>query len=87
MPLQTNEGGAGIRIEPVGFFDTQEVSLKEIDAAVIEQATKFRATYGLKASDAIHAATAFLADVSEFWTADRDFLRCPKLKVELFDAV
>ena len=70
-----------------GFFDTEEVLLKEVDAAVIERATEFRATFGLKASDAIHAATAILAGVSEFWTADRDFLRCPELKVELFDAV
>ena len=70
-----------------GFFDTEEVLLKEIDAAVIEQATEFRAGFGLKASDAIHVATAILAGVSEFWTADRDFLRCPELKVELFDAV
>jgi uncharacterized protein len=70
-----------------GFFDTQEVLLKEIDAAVIEQATEFRAAFGLKASDAIHAATAILSGASAFWTADRDFLRCPQLKVELFDAV
>jgi uncharacterized protein len=70
-----------------GFFDTQEVLLKEIDAAVIEQATQLRATFGLKASDAIHAATAILVGVSEFWTADRDFLRCPELNVQLFDAV
>jgi predicted nucleic acid-binding protein len=69
-----------------GFFDTQEVLLKEIDAAVIERATELRAAIGLKASDAIHAATAILAGVSEFWTADRDFLRCPELKVSLFDA-
>ncbi len=70
-----------------GFFDTQEVLLKEIDAAVIEQATLLRAAFALKASDAIHAATAFLAGVSEFWTADRGFLRCPELNVQLFDAV
>ena len=70
-----------------GFLETQEVLLKEIDAAVIERATELRAAFGLKASDAIHAATAILAGVAEFWTADRDFLRCPALKVELFDAV
>ncbi len=70
-----------------GFFDTQEVLLREIDAAVIEQATQLRAGFGLKASDAIHAATAILAGVSEFWTADRDFLRCLELNVQLFDAV
>ena len=70
-----------------GFFNTQEVLLKEIDAAVIERATELRAAFGLKASDAIHAATAILAGVSELWTADQDFLRCRELKVELFDAV
>ena len=74
MPLQTDERVAGMRIGSVRrLFDTQEVLLKEIDAAVIEQATAFRAAFGLKASDAIHAATAILAGVSEFWTADRDF--------------
>ncbi len=57
-----------------GFFDTQEVLLQEIDAAVIERATELRAAFGLKASDAIHAATAILGSVAEFWTADRDFL-------------
>jgi uncharacterized protein len=70
-----------------GFFDTQEVLLKEIDATVIEKATEIRAVFGLKASDAVHAATSILARASEFWTTDRDFLRCPELKVELFDAV
>jgi uncharacterized protein len=70
-----------------GFFDTEEILLKEIDAAVIERATELRAAFGLKPSDAIHAATAILAGVSEFWTADRDFLRCPELKVRSFDAV
>jgi uncharacterized protein len=70
-----------------GFFDTQEVLLREIDAAVIEQATRLRAGFGLKASDAIHAATAVLAGVSEFWTADRDFSQCAELNVRLFDAI
>jgi uncharacterized protein len=70
-----------------GFFDTEEVLLKEIDAAVIERATQLRAGLGLKAPDAIHAATAILAGTSEFWTADKDFARCPELKVVLFDAM
>lgn len=41
---------------------------------------------GFKTPDAIHTATAIVARVSEFWTADNDFLRCPELKIELFDA-
>ncbi len=70
-----------------GFFDTQEVVLKEIDGAVIEQAMHLRAAFGLKTADAIHAATALLASVAEFWTTDRDFLRCADLDIQLFDAV
>ena len=69
------------------FFVGPEVDVAEIGKSVVEKATELRAAFGLKASDAIHAATAILAGVSEFWTADRDFLRCPELNVQLFDAV
>jgi uncharacterized protein len=69
------------------FFVGPEVVVAEISETIVEKATELRAALGFKSPDAIHAATAILDGVSEFWTADRDFLRCPELKVELFDAV
>lgn len=69
------------------FFSGQEVDLREIDAAVVEKATEFRASFGLKTPDAIHAATATLVGVKSFWTTDTDFSKCPGLAVEVFKAV
>jgi uncharacterized protein len=69
------------------FFSSEEVTLQEIDAAVIEKATELRAAYGLKIPDAIHAATAMLSDVSAFWTVDSHFTRCAGLAVEIFAAI
>jgi predicted nucleic acid-binding protein len=52
-----------------------------------EKVTAIRATVGLKVPDAIHAATAMLAGVAEFWTTDQRFSKCPGLTVEVFRAV
>ena len=68
------------------FFASREVDVREIDAAVVEKATELRAAIGLKTPDAIHAATAILAGVAEFWTTDTRFSRCPGLVVEVFRA-
>jgi uncharacterized protein len=69
------------------FFASKELDVREIDAAVIEKATQLRADSGLKTPDAIHAATAILADVKSFWTTDASFTKCPGLTVEVFKAV
>lgn len=69
------------------FFYGQEVDIREIDSAVVENATELRANNGLQTPDAIHAATAILAGVKSFWTTDADFSKCPGLAVELFRAV
>jgi predicted nucleic acid-binding protein len=69
------------------FFASREIILNEISRDVIEKATDIRAAYGLKAPDAIHAATAMLSGAAEFWTADQGFRRCPDLNVVLFAAV
>ncbi|MEN6407363.1 MAG: type II toxin-antitoxin system VapC family toxin [Thermoguttaceae bacterium] len=69
------------------FFSGQEVDVRDVDVAVVEKATELRASFGLKTPDAIHAATAILADVEMFWTTDADFTKCLGLPVEVFRAV
>jgi predicted nucleic acid-binding protein len=69
------------------FFSQRKIRLKEIDAAIVEEATTVRAAVGLKVPDAIHAATAMLVGVTEFWTTDQHFSKCPGLAVRVFEAV
>jgi predicted nucleic acid-binding protein len=69
------------------FFAGKEVDIREIDATVVEKATELRATLSLKTPDAIHAATATLVGVAEFWTTDVRLSKCPELVVKVFKAV
>jgi predicted nucleic acid-binding protein len=66
------------------FFSAPELLVREIDATIVEKATELRAGLGLKTPDAIHAATAWVSEVEEFWTADQDFVRLSQLRVTLF---
>jgi predicted nucleic acid-binding protein len=69
------------------FFQVPEIRLAEIDAAVIETATELRADHGWKTPDAIHAATALLHNVVEFWTADEGFHGWQEIQVRMFSAI
>ena len=78
------EGNANILSIYDEFFASDQISVREIDALVIDKATEFRARLNLKTPDAIHAATAVLSAVESFWTTDSDFIKCSDLSVQLF---
>ncbi len=83
-PLRQRQDGL-LRLYDI-FFAGREVEMREIDAAVVEKATELRANVGLKPPDAIHAATALLTGVAEFWTTDARISKCPQLTVIVFPA-
>jgi len=66
-----------------GFFAREGLELAEITAEVVETATALRAAHGFRPPDAIHLATALLAQADVFLTGDRNLARCPGLKVEV----
>ena len=59
------------------FFVGKEVTVREIDAAVVEKATELRADFGLKTPDAIHAATAALVARRHSGRPTHDFQGVP----------
>lgn len=65
------------------LVSSKEVRLVPIDVAIAERAAKIRGETGLSTPDAIHAATALLAEVSMFITNDLAFRRVPGLAVSL----
>ncbi len=66
------------------FFEARQLHVIELTAAVVERATDLRARHGLRAADALQAASAFTAgsDVL-FLTNDKAFRKVPGLQVEI----
>jgi predicted nucleic acid-binding protein len=65
------------------FFAAAELRVHEIDASVIEAATRLRANYRFKSPDAIHLATAITGGASEFLTGDQQLKQCREVQVEI----
>ncbi len=66
-----------------GFFLSPEVCLLSITDEVIEKATALRAKWMFSTPDAIHLATAIVAEASVFLTGDKQLRQCTAIKVEL----
>ena len=67
------------------LFDAVEVNLIPVTRALWEDAALLRAETGLKTPDAIHAATALLAQCTLFVTNDDDFRRVEDLPIVVLD--
>lgn len=66
------------------FFASADLRIVELDANVIEGATRLRAQYGLRTPDALQAASCLsLAMPTLFLSKDTAFQRLPFLDVKL----
>lgn len=82
-PMATSDEALLARYET--YF--AKVRIVELDAAVVEQATRLRARYRLKTPDALVATSALaLPQPLIFVTADTAFSRVPGLPVHLISA-
>ncbi len=66
-----------------GFFAADQMSLADVDAGIIESATRLRAEYGFRTPDAIHLATAIEHGAEVFLTGDTTLSKCREIKVSL----
>ena len=67
------------------LFASNAVRLLDASYQVFADATSIRAETGLKTPDAIHAATALLAECTLFVTNDTDFRRVRRLPIVVLD--
>ena len=75
------EGNAEIEMQYRELFSSNAVRLLDASCQVFEDAARLRASTGLKAPDALHAATALRAGCALFITNDTDFRRVEGLPV------
>ncbi len=65
------------------LFAGPEIKLLEITSQVVEKATELRASLNLKTPDALHLASAILAQASVFMTGDHKLARCTEISVDV----
>ncbi len=64
---------------------TPEFRLISIDISILDKAAHLQAETGVKTPDAIHAATALLAECQLFLSNDKGFRRIPDLPVTILN--
>ena len=79
------DGNIGIETQYRELFVSNAVRLLDASYQVFEEAASIRAETGLRTSDAIHAATALLAECTLFVTNDTDFRRVLRLPIVVLD--
>ena len=79
------DGNIGIESQYRELFASNAVRLLDASYQVFEEAASIRAETGLRTPDAIHAATALLAECTLFVTNDTDFRRVLRLPIVVLD--
>ena len=79
------DGNTGIESQYRELFASNAVRLLDASYQVFEDAASIRAETGLRTPDAIHAATALLAECTLFVTNDTDFRRVRRLPIVVLD--
>jgi predicted nucleic acid-binding protein len=82
QPLRDGDEALVLRYE--ALFAAPELRTVEIDANVIEGATRIRAQFGLRTPDALQAASCLSFDADHiFLTNDPAFRRVPRLALKM----
>ncbi len=79
------DGNARLEMLFRSILGAEELGLVPATLPVWEDAARIRAATGLKASDALHAATALRSGCSLFITNDSDFRRVRELPLVILD--